>query len=82
MARKSTNQVVVNQVFKMVDPSTKKTTFNAFISLISLDYVSSDQGLDKIVQSHPITYERASTNGYGIETSRDFHFAPTVLSLN
>jgi len=66
----------------MVDPSTKKTTFNAFLSLISLDYVSCDQGVDKIVQSHPITYERACINGYGIETSRDFQFAPTALSLN
>ena len=52
------------------------------MSLVSLDYITGDQGLDKVVQVHPITYERASTNGYGIETSRDLQSSPTKLSLN
>lgn len=56
--------------------------FSAFMSLVSLDYIGNEQSLDKMVQVHPVTYERASTNGYGIEATKELQFSPNKLSLN
>ena len=52
------------------------------MSLVSLDYIGNDQILDKMVQVHPVTYERASTNGYGIEATKELQFPMNKLSLN
>ncbi len=82
MARKSYNQIVILQVFKAANKKPGQAIFSAFISLISLDYIGKDQILDKMVQVHPVTYERASTNGYGIEATKELQFPPNKLSLN
>ena len=56
--------------------------YRAFICLVSLDYVSPDQMLDKMVQVHSLTHEIPVERGYGVENVANMHFKPTKITLN
>ena len=56
--------------------------YRAFICLVSLDYVSPDQMLDKMVQVHSLTHEIPAERGYGVENVANMHFKPTNIRLN
>lgn len=75
IARKSTNQVVVLSSFKSTDEEQDGSySYQAYISLVDLDYVSADEGTDRMVHVHAVTHERATEKGHGIETTQKLHF--------
>lgn len=56
--------------------------YQSFVCLVSLDFLDGESPTDKMVQVHPIVYERACEKGWGIEQSCDLQFQPTKMSLN
>ena len=50
--------------------------------MLKLDYIDPDVSLSEMIKVHPVTCERATEKGYGIETTDELPFAPSKLALN
>ena len=56
--------------------------YRTFICMLNLDYIDPDVSLSKMIKVHPVTCERATEKGYGIQTTDVLPFAPSKLALN
>lgn len=69
IARKSTNQVVILQTFRLGE-----ARHQSYICMVSLDYISqSQEDLDRLVQVHKVKSD---------DSTADFNFIPNRIILN